>query len=102
VCGCGQTQPPHHFALHARMCAAPPCNRFAASPGAPPCKENLLRFCQTDLAASVYNWRRFVSEGRAFSKLPSYGLGLNDGLLAEQLQEAGWKVSGVWGVWGAE
>lgn len=25
-------------------------------PGAPPCKENLLRFCNTDLAATIYRW----------------------------------------------
>jgi len=71
------------------------CDRFAAGPGAPPCKENLLRFCNTDLAADVYNWKRFMAEGRGFSKVPSATLGLNDGLLARLLVSQGWKVHRV-------
>ncbi len=71
---------------------AAPCQRFAASPGAPPCKQNLLRFCNTDLASVAYNWQRFLAEGRAFSKMESHGIGLNDGLLARLLKRSGWKV----------
>jgi hypothetical protein len=74
------------------MWTAVPCERFAASAEAPPCKENLLRFCNTDLASVAYNWPRFVSEERAFSKMESHGIGLNDGLLAQLLKASGWKV----------
>ncbi len=76
--------------------AAAPCERFAAAPGAPPCKENLLRFCNTDLASSIYRWPRFVAEDRGFAKVESHGIGLNDGLLARLLKASGWKVRGRW------
>ena len=71
---------------------AAPCERFAASPAAPPCKENLLRFCNTDLASVAYRWPRFVAEKRGFSLMESHGIGLNDGLLARLLRTSGWKV----------
>eukprot|EP00798_Chlamydomonas_sp_ICE-L_P021734 gene21734-28756_t len=74
---------------------AEPCLRFAKSLEAPLCKENKLSFCNTDLAAAVYNWPRFVKEERAFSKLPGYGLGLNDGYLAGLLVSEGWEVHHV-------
>lgn len=51
-----------------------------------------MRFCNADLAAVVYRWQRFVAEERAFSKMESHGLGLNDGLLADLLKSSGWEV----------
>lgn len=74
---------------------AKPCERFAAAPGAPPCKDNLLRFCQTDLAANVFNWRKLRAENRTFAAMPGHGLGLNDGLLASALVAANWRVHRV-------
>ncbi|GAX74196.1 hypothetical protein CEUSTIGMA_g1645.t1 [Chlamydomonas eustigma] len=71
---------------------ATPCDRFAADASAPLCKENLLRFCNTDLASVAYNWPKFIEEERAFSKMDSHGIGLNDGLLAHLLKTSGWRV----------
>lgn len=48
---------------------APSCERFAASPGAPACKRNRLRWCHTDLGANVINYQRFVKENRRFGTL---------------------------------
>eukprot|EP00955_Chlamydomonas_euryale_P104025 365535-Chlamydomonas_euryale.AAC.61 len=72
--------------------AAAPCERFAAEPGAPLCKENQLRFCNVDLAAAIYRWPRFIEEGRAFSAIDGNGIGLNDGVLSGILKRSGWKV----------
>ena len=90
---------PHHVDIVAldfysryQRVTASPCERFAAEPGAPPCKENLMRFCNADLAAVIYRWARFVAEERGFSKMDSHGLGLNDGLLADLLKSSGWEV----------
>ncbi|KAG1653816.1 hypothetical protein FOA52_001019 [Chlamydomonas sp. UWO 241] len=68
------------------------CMRFAAAPGAPPCKQNFLRFCNVDLAAAVYSWPRFIAEDRAFSNVASGGIGLNDGVMCDLLKTSGWRV----------
>eukprot|EP00775_Hariotina_reticulata_P012502 gene12502-12637_t len=72
-----------------------PCERFAAGPGVPTCKENLLRWCQTDLAANVYWWPRFVADDMLFGVLDS-GRGANhDGFMAEVVVKRSWKVAHV-------
>ena len=73
-------------------CTGIPCDRFAAGPGLPPCKENELRWCCTDLAANVYSWPRLMSEELRFGVL-DVGKGANhDGLMAELVVKKGWKV----------
>ncbi|MEW5307790.1 MAG: hypothetical protein WDW36_010166 [Sanguina aurantia] len=71
---------------------ARPCERFAAGASFPSCKANGVRFCNTDLAANVINWRRWRSEGRSFGMLTDDDLGLNDGMMAEALVRDGWEV----------
>ncbi|KDD76615.1 hypothetical protein H632_c160p2 [Helicosporidium sp. ATCC 50920] len=88
---------------------APSCERFAAA-AAPPlagprpgpgglCKANRLRWCHTDLGANVLRRSRFYDEGRSFGLQRSGGLGLGpahaDGLLAQELVQAGWRVKRV-------
>lgn len=75
---------------------ATPCERFATRKGQPPCKENLMKWCQTDLAATAYRWRRFV--GRQGPDDMLFG-GLDnvishDGIMAEEVTKRGWKVRG--------
>ncbi len=48
---------------------APSCERFAATPGAPACKTNRLRWCHTDLGANAIGYQRFQKEGRRFGTL---------------------------------
>lgn len=48
---------------------APSCERFAATPGAPACKPNRLRWCHTDLGANAINYQRFQKERRRFGTL---------------------------------
>lgn len=48
---------------------APSCERFAATPGAPACKPNRLRWCHTDLGANAISYQRFQKEGRRFGTL---------------------------------
>lgn len=78
-----------------RMCvvaAAAPCERFAEGPGLPPCKVNELRWCQTDLAANVYSWPRFIADDMRFGVLDS-GSGANhDGYMADVVRARNWKV----------
>ena len=90
---------PPKFTLFPRIFrAASPCDRFAYGEAAPPCKENMLRACQTDLSATAYRWKRLVAEKRYFGRLPgnaSSTSGYNDGILSSILVKEGWKV-GVW------
>lgn len=44
------------------------------------------------IARAACRWPRFIAEGRAFAKMESHGIGLNDGLLAHLLRHSGWKV----------
>ena len=80
-----------------RLCvavAAAPCERFAEGPGLPPCKVNELRWCQTDLAANVYSWPRFMADDMRFGVLDS-GSGANhDGYMADVVRARNWKVGG--------
>jgi hypothetical protein len=75
---------------------APPCDRFHAWPGAPACKPNKLSWCQTDLGANAISFPKFMQEARMFGSLheEAGGLGADhfDGILAETLVAAGWKV----------
>lgn len=76
---------------------ATPCERFAAGAGLPPCKSNELSWCQTDLAANAYDWRRFVGDGMLFGVLDS-GYGANhDGVMADVVRARRWKVARVAG-----
>lgn len=77
-----------------RRSTAAPCERFEEGPGLPPCKENDMRFCQTDLAANAYRLSRMLEEDRRFGTVdPTGGNGANDGILAQILKTDGWKVS---------
>lgn len=59
----------------------------------PPCKENGMRFCQTDLAANAYKLQRLLAEDRRFGLVDPGGThGANDGIMAQLLKTAGWKV----------
>ncbi|KAG2500986.1 hypothetical protein HYH03_000808 [Edaphochlamys debaryana] len=70
-----------------------PCERFEEAPDAPPCKENLMRFCQTDLAANAYRVSRLLSEDRRFGTIDPGGThGANDGIMAQTLKSSGWKI----------
>jgi hypothetical protein len=76
----------------------PPCERFCPqyNPGNM-CKENLLRWCQTDLGSIAFRYRRFIQEGRSFARVNSTSYGLenanNDGLLIQNLVNDGWKYA---------
>lgn len=78
---------------------APSCERFAVQTQRPLCKRNRMRWCHTDLGANVLRYARFVSEGRSFGGplAPESGLGAPhaDGLLAQSLVTAGWRVRHV-------
>lgn len=78
---------------------APPCDRFHAWPGIPACKLNKLSWCQTDLGANAISFPKFMQEARMFGSLhqEAGGLGADhfDGILAETLVAAGWKVARV-------
>ncbi|EFJ52303.1 hypothetical protein VOLCADRAFT_102964 [Volvox carteri f. nagariensis] len=70
-----------------------PCERFEEGEGVPHCKENEMRFCQTDLAASAYRLERLLAENRLFGELdPGGSHGANDGIMAQTILTAGWKV----------
>ncbi|KAG2428579.1 hypothetical protein HYH02_014281 [Chlamydomonas schloesseri] len=71
---------------------AEPCERFEEGDGVPPCKENGMRFCQTDLAANAYKLERLLAEDRRFGLVDPGGThGANDGIMAQLLKTAGWK-----------
>lgn len=77
---------------------AAPCERFEEGPGLPPCKENDMRFCQTDLAANAYRLSRMLEEDRRFGTVdPTGGNGANDGILAQILKTDGWKIHFIHG-----
>jgi len=59
-------QPTHTLLCLPCPAAAPPCTRFAASKDGslPNCKSNELRFCQVDLAAVAWRWKRMIEENR--------------------------------------
>ena len=60
-----------------------------------------MRFCQTDLAANAYRWRRMVKEDKRFGPLdPAGASSANDGMMASLLLKEGWKVSCMC-AWGA-
>ncbi|CAD7702246.1 unnamed protein product, partial [Ostreobium quekettii] len=70
-----------------------PCDRFSKGEGRPPCKENLLKFCHTDLGANAMSWTRLVEEDRRFSALGSSGPAAGqDALMAELLKKSGWRT----------
>uniref|UniRef100_A0A383WPA8 Uncharacterized protein n=1 Tax=Tetradesmus obliquus TaxID=3088 RepID=A0A383WPA8_TETOB len=74
-----------------------PCARFAAGPQLPPCKQNNLSWCQTDLAAVAYSWPRFMADDMRFGLLEQ-GHGANhDGIMADVVQSRKWKISHVSG-----
>jgi hypothetical protein len=70
---------------------AAPATKAPPAPLPGPCKPNLLRWCQTDLAATVYYWPRFVEEDVRFwdASLPGDAAGSHDGRLAEALASSG-------------
>ncbi|KAI8462605.1 MAG: hypothetical protein J3K34DRAFT_475968 [Monoraphidium minutum] len=75
-----------------------PCERFAARKGAPRCKPNLMRWCQTDLAATAYRWRKFVGRDGGGEEMLFAGMdqGIShDGQLAQRAVSRGWKVAHV-------
>ncbi|DBB10253.1 TPA: hypothetical protein ACH3X3_001818 [Trebouxia sp. C0006] len=78
---------------------AKPCERFSAEPGKPACKQNLLRWCNTDLGANVLNWPRLIQENKRFSQLAPVACGLPaenyDGVLAQHLVDSNWTVHHV-------
>ncbi|PNH00307.1 hypothetical protein TSOC_013878 [Tetrabaena socialis] len=77
---------------------ADPCERFEDGEGAPPCKVNEMRFCQTDLAANAYRLERLLEEDRRFGLVDPNGThGANDGIMAQMLKTAGWKIHYVHG-----
>ncbi|KAG2435072.1 hypothetical protein HXX76_007159 [Chlamydomonas incerta] len=77
---------------------AEPCERFEEGEGVPPCKENGMRFCQTDLAANAYKLQRLLVEDRRFGLVDPGGThGANDGIMAQLLKTAGWKIHYVHG-----
>lgn len=80
--------------VHMCVClhAATPCERFAAAPGYPPCKTNELTWCQTDLAANVYSWPRFIADDMRFGVLDSGQGASHDGFMADVVRTQGWKV----------
>ncbi len=49
--------------------AGVPCERFGQQEGAPVCKQNKLKWCQTDLGANVMRWPRLIRENRRFGDL---------------------------------
>jgi hypothetical protein len=73
----------------------PPCYRFAPSYNhLNNCKENFLRWCQTDLGSVAFRYKRFVKEERQFARVDSYlELSNNDGLLIEMLVRDGWRFT---------
>jgi hypothetical protein len=91
--------PPLQSTIHQTV--GTPCDRFAAAPGAPLCKQNLMRWCQTDLAATAYRWRKLVGrddaggqgQGLLFGDLDQ-GIS-HDGLMAQEVVKRGWKVGRV-------
>jgi hypothetical protein len=56
-----------------------------------------MRWCQTDLAATAYRWRRFVGregpDDMRFGELDEGGIG-HDGVMAEEVVRRGWKARG--------
>ena len=46
-----------------------PCERFAREAGAPACKVNKLRWCQTDLGSYALRWPRLMREARRFGNM---------------------------------
>jgi hypothetical protein len=71
---------------------AAPCERFAAGPGLPPCKENDVRFCNTDITANAFRYHRLTSEAVSFSLVDVVALGLNDAIVTEKVVRDGWEV----------
>eukprot|EP01023_Acetabularia_acetabulum_P013725 TRINITY_DN16639_c1_g2_i1.p1 TRINITY_DN16639_c1_g2~~TRINITY_DN16639_c1_g2_i1.p1 ORF type:complete len:415 (+),score=54.24 TRINITY_DN16639_c1_g2_i1:48-1292(+) len=70
-----------------------PCERFAAEEGKPSCKVNHLQWCLTDLGANFMRVRKLVLDGWKFGVLDDSGRFTGqDGIMAQKLVEAGWKV----------
>eukprot|EP00884_Botryococcus_braunii_P001944 jgi/Botrbrau1/11750/Bobra.0195s0075.1 len=77
----------------------PPCLRFASAADLPRCKDNKLKWCQTDLGANVFNWPRLVAENRRFGTLSAESGGLTadnfDGVLVQKLVSEGWRTHNI-------
>ncbi|GMH32793.1 hypothetical protein BSKO_00627 [Bryopsis sp. KO-2023] len=72
-----------------------PCERFATG-NRPPCKENLLRFCQTDLAANAMRRRKLVKGNYRFASSRRRGdAASSDGFLMETLKRDDWNIRRV-------
>jgi len=87
---CCTTLPPPSLQPHAPP--ATPCERFASGPGYPPCKVNELRWCQTDLAANVFSWPRFIADDMRYGLLDSGHGASHDGFMADVVRTRKWKV----------
>jgi hypothetical protein len=77
----------------------PPCDRFAARAGAPLCKPNAMRWCHADLGSAALRWPRFQEEGLMFGALNGslYDMPESqyDGIMLQELAEAGWPTAHV-------
>eukprot|EP01025_Chloroclados_australasicus_P029064 TRINITY_DN288_c1_g1_i1.p1 TRINITY_DN288_c1_g1~~TRINITY_DN288_c1_g1_i1.p1 ORF type:complete len:439 (+),score=23.23 TRINITY_DN288_c1_g1_i1:29-1318(+) len=76
-----------------QRCTGIPCERFQQEDGAPPCKANHLEWCRTDLGANIMRLPRLKKENQRFGLLDDSGRFTgHDGIMAQKLVEAGWKV----------
>lgn len=56
-----------------------------------------MAWCQTDLAANVYRYQRWIQEDMQYGRMDS-GVGVShDGRMADLIQKKGWPVSSVAG-----
>lgn len=74
-----------------------PCERFKQEAGAPACKQNLLRWCHTDLGANVLHWPKLLAGNHRFGELAPFAGGLSaehfDGVLVHKLLVQNWVVA---------
>lgn len=68
-----------------------PCTRFAEGKGHPPCKQNDMTWCHTDLTAVVYRWQTLMDSGLRFGLMDPTGVAA-DAVMAQQAKARGWKV----------
>ncbi len=76
-----------------------PCERFAAGEGVPNCKQNELSFCNTDLSANVYRYKRLVDEDMRFGLIDPSGSSsaMADGMMANFMVQKGWHKQHIQG-----